>query len=114
MNLLNAKKILILCSGFALAACAATAGVMSKGDGLYTINVYRGDPGKVKLRAFQHAQKFCVEKSNQGIVVVTENQRVDPSGPNMSIIDLDFKCSGPVDSAYGKEVQKDLKKDAGK
>ena len=112
MNL--SKKVLILCAVFTVAACAATAGVKSKGDGLYSINVYRGDAGKVKLRAYQHAQKFCVEKSNQGIVVVKEDQKVDPSSPNMSIIDLDFKCSGPVDSAYGQQVQKDLKKDASK
>ena len=50
-------------------------------------------------------------KSANGILVTREDQRVDPSSPNMSIIDLDFKCSGPVNSAYGKEVMKDIKKD---
>ncbi|QWD07926.1 hypothetical protein G6716_02170 [Polynucleobacter paneuropaeus] len=114
MKLSTTKKISVLSLGILIAACAATTGVLPKGNGLYTINVYRGDAGKVKLRAYQHAEKFCAEKSANGIEVVKENQRVDPSSPNMSIIDLDFTCKGPVNSAYGKEVMKDIQKDAKK
>jgi len=111
MKLSASKNIAILSVSLLIAACAATTGVLPKGDGVYTINVYRGDAGKVKLRAYQHAEKFCAEKSANGIQVLREDQRVDPSSPNMSIIDLDFKCQGPVNSAYGKEVMKDIKKD---
>lgn len=111
MKFSNTKKIAVVSASILIAACAATTGVLPKGDGVYTINVYRGDAGKVKLRAYQHAEKFCAEKSANGILVTREDQRVDPSSPNMSIIDLDFKCSGPVTSAYGKEVMKDIKKD---
>ena len=82
-------------------SCAVTTGVISKGDGNYTINVHRGDEGKVKLRAYQHAERFCAENSKQGIKVIKENLRADPSSPNMGIIDLDFKCEGEV-SEYGK------------
>ena len=117
MMLINTKNTLILTATLFIAACAATTGVLPKGDGVYTINVYRGDMGKVKLRAYQHAEKFCAEKSANGIEVVTENLRVDPSSPNMGIIDLDFRCKGPVNSEFGKkvmmEIQKDSKKAAG-
>ena len=111
MKLSISSKITVLSASVLIAACAATTGVLPKGEGVYTINVYRGDAGKVKLRAYQHAEKFCAEKSANGILVIKEDQRVDPSSPNMSLIDLDFKCSGPVNSAYGKEVMKDIKKD---
>lgn len=111
MKLSISSKIIVLSASVLIAACAATTGVLPKGEGVYTINVYRGDAGKVKLRAYQHAEKFCAEKSANGILVIKEDQRVDPSSPNMSLIDLDFKCSGPVNSAYGKEVMKDIKKD---
>jgi len=114
MNPSTSKLISIVSAGLILTACATTTGVMPKGNGLYTINVSRGDAAKVKLRAYQHAQKFCVVKSNEGMIVVKEDQKVDPSSPNMSIIDLDFKCSGPVDSAYGKDVLKDIQKDTKK
>ncbi|MBV5337501.1 MAG: hypothetical protein J0653_06025 [Deltaproteobacteria bacterium] len=76
-----------------VAGCASTAGVMSKGNDVYTINVNRGDAGKVKLRAYQHAQKYCA-KVGGTMQVVNENLRGDPSySPGASsIIDLDFKC----------------------
>lgn len=111
MKLSTSKKISVLSASVLIAACAATTGVLPKGEGVYTINVHRGDAGKVKLRAYQHAEKFCAEKSANGILVTKEDQRVDPSSPNMSVIDLDFKCSGPVNSAYGKEVMKDIQKE---
>lgn len=118
MNLSNTKNILILLAGLFVVACATTTGVLPKGDGLYTINVSRGDMAKVKLRAYQHAEKFCAEKSANGIEVSKEDLRVDPTSPNMGIIDLDFRCKGAVNSDFGKkvmkEIQKDEKKDAKK
>ena len=118
MNLSNTKNILILLAGLFVVACATTSGVLPKGDGLYTINVSRGDMAKVKLRAYQHAEKFCAEKSANGIEVSKEDLRVDPTSPNMGIIDLDFRCKGAVNSDFGKkvmkEIQKDEKKDAKK
>lgn len=111
MKLSNTKNILILSTGLFVVACAATTGVLPKGDGTYTINVYRGDMGKVKLRAYQHAEKFCAEKSTNGIEVIKENLRVDPTSNNQGIIDLDFRCKGPVSSEYGQKVLKELKKD---
>lgn len=76
-----------------IAGCASTTGVMSKGNDVYTINVNRGDAGKVKLRAYQHAQKYCA-KVGGTMQVVNENLRGDPSysAGTSSIIDLDFKC----------------------
>jgi len=118
VNLSNTKNILILLAGLFVVACATTTGVLPKGDGLYTINVSRGDMAKVKLRAYQHAEKFCAEKSANGIEVSKEDLRVDPTSPNMGIIDLDFRCKGAVNSDFGKkvmkEIQKDEKKDAKK
>jgi hypothetical protein len=111
MKLSVSKKITVVSASILISACAATTGILPKGDGLYTINVYRGDAGKVKLRAYQHAEKFCAEKSSNGIQVIREDQRADPSSPNMSVIDLDFKCQGSVNSAFGKEVMKDIKKE---
>ena len=107
------KRFLIASAGVILIACAATTGVRSIGGDEFTINVYRGDMGKVKLRAYQHAEKFCAENNNQGILVTKENLRLEPNTPpaaNMGIMDLNFKCSGPVTSAYGKEVVRDMKK----
>lgn len=114
MKFSSTKNILILTAGLFGAACATTTGVLPKGDGTYTINVSRGDMGKVKLRAYQHAEKFCAEKSSQGIVVTKEDIKTDPTSPTMSIIDLDFKCSGPVNSDYGKKVMKEVKKEEAK
>ena len=114
MKLSHAKKAITLCAVFFIVACAATTGVLPKGDGLYTINVYRGDMSKVKLRAYQHAEKYCAEKSANGIEVVKENLRADPTTPNMGIIDLDFRCKGPVTSEFGKKVMIDIQKDAPK
>jgi hypothetical protein len=76
-----------------LAGCAATTGVVSKGDDLYTINVYRGEAAKVKLRAHQRAQKFCAQTGSR-VQVVNENLRADTTyaSQTSSIIDLDFKC----------------------
>lgn len=76
-----------------LAGCAATTGVVAKGDDLYTINVYRGEASKVKLRAHQRAQKFCAQTGSR-VQVVNENLRTDTTYANnsSSIIDLDFKC----------------------
>ena len=76
-----------------LAGCAATTGVVAKGDDLYTINVYRGEASKVKLRAYQRAQKFCAQTGSR-VQVVNENLRTDTTYANnsSSIIDLDFKC----------------------
>lgn len=111
MNLSNTKNILILLAGLFVVACATTTGVLPKGDGLYTINVSRGDMAKVKLRAYQHAEKFCAEKSANGIEVSKEDLRVDPTSPNMGIIDLDFRCKGAVNSDFGKEVMKEIQKD---
>lgn len=111
MNLSSTKNILVLSAGLFVAACATTTGVLPKGDGLYTINVSRGDMAKVKLRAYQHAEKFCAEKSANGIEVSKEDLRVDPASPNMGIIDLDFRCKGPVNSDFGKKVMKEIQKD---
>jgi hypothetical protein len=114
MKFSNAKNILILSTGLFVVACATTTGVLPKGDGAYTINVAQGDAGKVKLRAYQHAEKFCAEKSANGIEVAKENLRVDPNSPSMSIIDLDFRCQGPVNSEYGKKVMKAIQKESEK
>lgn len=111
MKLSNTKKIAILSVGFLMAACATTTGVLPKGDGTYTINVSRGDAGKVKLRAYQHAEKYCAQQSQNGIEVLNENLRADPSSPNMSVIDLNFKCKGPVNSEFGQKVLREMKKD---
>jgi hypothetical protein len=111
MNLSVSKIISIVSAGLILAACATTTGILPKGDGLYTINVSRGDSAKVKLRAYQHAEKFCAEKSANGIEVSKEDLRADPSAPNMGIIDLDFRCKGPVNSDFGKKVMKEIEKD---
>jgi hypothetical protein len=105
------KIIAIVSAGLILAACATTTGVLPKGEGLYTINVSRGDSAKVKLRAYQHAEKFCAEKSANGIEVTKENLRADPSSPNMGLIDLDFRCKGPVNSDFGRKVMKEIEKD---
>ena len=91
MNTLNLKIAVGGACIVLLAACAATTGVLSKGDGLYTINVYRGDAAKVKLRAYQHAEKFCAE-SDKVLQVVKENLRSEAPPSTMSVIDLDFKC----------------------
>ena len=114
MQLTTIKNSFILSAGLLIAACATTTGVLPKSDGLYTINVANGSMAKVKLRAYQHAEKFCVEKSTSGIEVVKEDLRVDPTSPSSGIIDLDFRCKGPVDSEYGKKVLKELKKDEAK
>lgn len=111
MKLSNAKNILILSAGLFVTACATTTGVLPKGDGVYTINVSRGDVAKVKLRAYQHAEKFCAEKSAQGIEVVKEDLRPDPATATMGIIDLDFRCKGAVSSEYGQKVMREIKKD---
>jgi hypothetical protein len=111
MNLSSTKKILVLSVGLLVIACATTTGVLPKGDGAYTINVSRGDAGKVKLRAYQHAEKFCAMKSNNGIEVLKEDLRPDPSSPNMSVIDLDFRCKGAVSSEFGKKVVKEMTKE---
>jgi uncharacterized protein involved in tellurium resistance len=87
------KGISVLTIVLIVVACAATTGVLSKGDGVYTINIYRGNESKVKLLAYQHAERFCAGK-NQMMKVVKENLRVDPASPNMGIMDLDFKCEG--------------------
>jgi hypothetical protein len=106
------KLISIIFSGFIIAACATTTGVLPKGNGIYTINVQQGSQDKVKLRAYQHAEKYCAEKSKNGIKVSSENLRPDPASPNMGIIDLEFSCQGPVDSAFGKKVLERMQKDA--
>lgn len=111
MKLSNTKNILILSAGLFVAACATTTGVLPKGDGVYTINVSRGDMAKVKLRAYQHAEKFCAEKSANGIEVINENLRPDPATATMGIIDLDFRCKGAVSSEYGQKVMREIKKD---
>lgn len=111
MKFSNTKNILVLSASLLVAACATTTGVLPKGNGAYTINVAQGDAAKVKLRAYQHAEKFCAEKSANGIEVSQENLRVDPNSPNTSIIDLDFKCQGPVNSEYGKKVMKEIQKE---
>jgi hypothetical protein len=114
MKLLSVKKILIISTGIFVAGCAATSGVLSKGGDIYTINVYRADISKVKLRAYQNADKFCALKSANGVVIVKEDLRSDPSAPTGGIIDLDFKCEGPVTSKIGmavvKSTQKEVKK----
>jgi len=111
MKFSSTKNILVLSGSLLVAACATTTGVLPKGNGAYTINVAQGDAAKVKLRAYQHAEKFCAEKSANGIEVSQENLRVDPSSSSMSIIDLDFKCQGPVNSAYGQKVMKEIQKE---
>lgn len=111
MKLSNSKKIAALSAGLFLAACATTTGVLPKGDGVYTINVAQGDATKVKLRAYQHAEKYCAEKSQQGIEVVKENLRPDAISGASAIIDLDFRCKGAVNSEYGQKVMREIKKD---
>jgi hypothetical protein len=92
------KKLAIYSVILAAVGCAATTGVRSIGNDTYTINVYRGDAGKVKQRAYEHAIKFCADQKSQGIEVVSENLRPDPATPNSNggIIDLNFKCNGPI------------------
>lgn len=114
MKLSNTKKITVLSASLLLAACATTTGVLPKGDGVYTINVAQGDATKVKLRAYQHAEKFCAEKSQQGIEVVKENLRPDSVSGASAIIDLDFRCKGAVTSEYGQKVMREIKKDGQK
>jgi hypothetical protein len=111
MKFSSAKNILTLSAGLFVAACATTTGVLPKGDGVYTINVAQGDASKVKLRAYQHAEKFCAEKSANGIEVVKENLRPDALSGASAIIDLDFRCKGPVNSDYGKKVMKEVQKE---
>ncbi len=110
MNLL--KTTAIMSTGLFFLACATTTGVLPKGNGIYTINVQQGSQDKVKLRAYQHAEKYCAEKSKNGIKVSSENLRPDPASPNMGIIDLEFSCQGPVDSAFGKKVLERMQKEA--
>ena len=69
---------------------------------------------KVKLRAYQHAEKFCAEKSGSGISVVKEDLRADPAAPTAGLIDLDFKCQGPVTAKIGLDVMKAAEKNAKK
>lgn len=110
MKFSNTKKIAVLSAILLITACATTTGVLPKGDGVYTINVAQGDATKVKLRAYQHAEKFCAEKSQQGIEVIKENLRPDALSGASAIIDLDFRCKGAVTSAYGqKELRKEEK-----
>ena len=111
MNISTPKIISIVSAGLILAACATTTGVLPKGDGLYTINVSRGDMAKVKLRAYQHAEKFCAEKSSNGIEVSKEDLRADPASPNMGIMDIEFRCKGPMNTDFGKKVMKEIEKD---
>ena len=93
MNTKNLRKLIIVGLALGVSACAATTGVLAKGDGVYTINVYRGDAGKVKLRAYQHAEKFCGEQSKT-VEVIKENLRPDTvyTSATSYVIDLDFKC----------------------
>ena len=111
MKLSKTKSALVVSAGLFVAACATTTGVLPKGDGIYTINVSRGDMAKVKLRAYQHAEKFCAEKSANGIEVIKEDLRPDPATATMGIIDLDFRCKGPVSSEFGQKVMREIKKD---
>lgn len=94
MNLSRTKVFASVIAVVFVAGCAATTGVMPKGNDVYTINVYRGDADKVKLRAYQHAQKFCA-KTGEKAQMVKENLRDDPNFAKgtASIMDLDFKCS---------------------
>lgn len=93
MNLCTPKLMASVIAVFLIAGCASTTGVLPKGDDVYTINVNRGDARKVKMRAYQHAQKYC-GTMGKSILVVNENLRIDPqyANQNSSIIDLDFKC----------------------
>jgi hypothetical protein len=106
---MNISRLKVLGSiaivGF-LAACAATTGVLPKGNGVYTIEVYRGDAGKVKLRAYQHAEKYCAEEQGgKSILVVGEKMSQDPVNEGgMSRFDLDFKCiTGPASREPAKK-----------
>ena len=93
MKLSGPKLVASVIAVLFVAGCASTTGVMPKGDDVYTINVNRGDAGKVKLRAYEHAQKYCARRGGE-MRVVNENLRNDPnfSKGTSSIIDLDFKC----------------------
>lgn len=93
MNTKTLRKLIVVGLALGISACAATTGVLAKGDGVFTINVYRGDAGKVKLRAYQHAEKFCGEQGKT-VEVVKENLRQDTAYSSSSsyVIDLDFKC----------------------
>ena len=94
MNLPGIKLVASLIVVAFVVGCASTAGVMQKGGDVYTISVYRGDAGKVKMRAYQHARKFCA-KTGEKVQIVNENLRIDPQYSNgtSSIMELDFKCT---------------------
>ncbi|WP_397390622.1 hypothetical protein [Polynucleobacter sp.] len=106
MSNLKIKSVFSLLLVLFLAACAATTGVLPKGNGVYTIEVYRGDAGKVKLRAYQHAEKYCAEEQGgKSILVVGEKMSQDPMNEGgMSRFDLDFKCIvGPASREPAKK-----------
>ena len=106
MSNLNIKSVFLLAVISFLTACAATTGVLPKGNGVYTIEVYRGDAGKVKLRAYQHAEKYChEEQGGKSILVVGEKISQDPVNEGgMSRFDLDFKCTtGPASREPAKK-----------
>lgn len=91
MELSRQKLVAIaIVVGF-IAGCATTTGVLPKTDDVFTINVSRGDAGKVKKRAYQHAKKFC-SATGKTMQVVNENIRLDKISNNSSVIDLDFRC----------------------
>ena len=92
---------------FFAVGCAATTGVKSIGNDTYAITVSRGDMSKVKQRAYEHAIRFCSEQKTQGIEVINENLRPDLTTPNSSggIIDLKFKCGGPLVQNNSKTTQ---------
>jgi hypothetical protein len=94
VTILNVRFSFILLGVSLLAACASSTGVLSKGNDVYTISVSRGDAGKVKLRAYQHAEKYCAKKQGgKSILVVDEKISQDSvNDGNMARIDLDFKC----------------------
>ena len=43
--------------------------------------------------------------------MVKENLRPDALSGASAIIDLDFRCKGPVNSDYGKKVMKEVQKE---
>ncbi len=113
MNISNTKRASIFFAGIIIVGCATTTGVIPKGENLYTINVQRGDMAKVKLRAYQHAEKFCAEKNANGVFVIKENLRAEQAS-NAWVIDLEFKCEGPVTSKYAIGILKANEKQATK
>jgi hypothetical protein len=74
-----------------LGACASTTGVHAYGPDAYTITVDNGSFGKVRMRALQHATRFC---ARQDRVLAPIDEKYEKVGPNdgYGAMTLNFKC----------------------